>query len=112
MGIDPEELLLRLVHHACALYQCSPDAELALRGDGSGPEDLAMTVITRFLDPDDKTVYWGPARGKPTLRGLFSYLKRVLANDFLDRNDLNDTRPQCSLPPTGGRRRRRNRAQP
>ena len=83
-GIDPEELLLRLVHHACALYQCSPDADLALRGDGSGPQDLAMTVITRFLDPDDKTVHWGQGRGQPTLRGLLSYLKHVLANDFVD----------------------------
>ena len=69
-GIDPEELLLRLVHHACALYQCSPDADLALRGDGSGPQDLAMTVITRFLDPDDKTVSLGSGPRPTNVTGL------------------------------------------
>ena len=43
-----------------------------------------MTVMTRFLDPDDKTVHWGQGRGTPTLPGLFTYLKRVIENDFLD----------------------------
>ena len=43
-----------------------------------------MTVMTRFLDPDDKAVRWGQGRGKPTLRGLVTYLKRVVENDFLD----------------------------
>jgi DNA-directed RNA polymerase specialized sigma24 family protein len=82
--IDPEELFLRLVHHACALFGVFPGTDYALQGDGRGPEDLAMTVIERFLDPDDKTVQWSAARGEPTLPTVLAYLKRVLGNDFYD----------------------------
>lgn len=85
-GIDMEELLLRLTMHANALFQWFPtgDDQMALSGDGSGPEDLAMTVVHRFLDPDDKTVRWKSGQKKLSQASLLAYLKTVLHNDFLD----------------------------
>ena len=85
-GIDMEELLLRLTMHANALFQWFPtgDDQMALSGDGSGPEDLAMTVICRFLDPDDMTVRWKSGQKKLYQASLLAFLKTVLYRDFLD----------------------------
>jgi len=83
--IDFEDLVLRLTSYAAILFGVFPgsDAELALPGDGSGPDDLAMATVEKLLDPDDKTVKWS-SRKKLTAQGLLAYLKRVLRNDFLD----------------------------
>ena len=85
-GIDMEELLLRLTMHANALFQWFPtgDDQKALSGDGSGPEDLAMTVVLRFLNPDDKTVRWKSGQKKLNQASLLAFLKTVLHHDFLD----------------------------
>jgi len=81
-----EELLLRLTMHANALFQWFPtgDDQMVLSGDGSGPEDLAMTVISRFLDPDDMTVRWKSGQKKLGQASLLGFLKTVLHHDFLD----------------------------
>ena len=84
-GIDPEELLLRLTCHANALFQWFPGGdEKALSGDGSGPEDLAMSVLLRFLDPADQTVRWKSGQKRLTKASLLAFLKTVLRHDFLD----------------------------
>lgn len=85
-GIDMEELLLRLTMHANALFQWFPtgDDQMALSGDGSGPEDLAMTVVLQFLDPEDETVRWKSGQKKLSQASLLAYLKTVLHHDFLD----------------------------
>jgi DNA-directed RNA polymerase specialized sigma24 family protein len=83
--IDLLELLDRLVLHAYYLFGCypAPRFEPVLRALGDSPEDLAMTTLTRFLDPEDHTVEWR-GRDKPTLQSVLNYLKPVLVHDFID----------------------------
>jgi DNA-directed RNA polymerase specialized sigma24 family protein len=51
---------------------------------GEGPEDLAMNLVLRFLDPQDSSVCWREDRGRPTTDGVYALLSKALDNDFLD----------------------------
>ncbi|MGH9414402.1 MAG: hypothetical protein ACRD0Y_11790 [Terriglobales bacterium] len=80
-AMPANELLERLTLYAYGLFGCYPHtaSEPVLRASGKGPEDLAMDVLIRHLDPADARVRWEPSRGS-----LLSYLKTVLWHDFLD----------------------------
>lgn len=84
--IDLEDLLQRLTLYAYALFGCFPDPifEPVMQYHGASPEDLAVTTLTRLLDPDDKTVGWKPAYGPMTRDSLLAFLKTVLLHDFID----------------------------
>jgi DNA-directed RNA polymerase specialized sigma24 family protein len=84
--IDPEDLLQRLTLFAYSLFGCFPDPrfEPVIKFHGDSPEDLAITALTRLLDPDDHTVEWKPAQGPMTRDALIVYLKTVLFHDFID----------------------------
>lgn len=99
--IDPLELLQRLTLHAYLVFGCFPEAhfEPVLAAHGESPEDLAMEVIQKLLDPDDPTVAWNPNRGQLTLGGLLRYLEQVLLNDFIDRKRSKRFECHAELPP-------------
>jgi DNA-directed RNA polymerase specialized sigma24 family protein len=94
------ELLERLTLHAYTLYGCFPDPRFApvMPGYGDSPEDLAKEIITKFLDPGDRTVKWPASRGKPARAALLGYLKEAARNDFLDqkKNKRYRTRAEAS----------------
>jgi DNA-directed RNA polymerase specialized sigma24 family protein len=63
------------------------------------PEDLAKEIITKLLDPDDRTVKWPAGRGKATKAALLGYLKEALTHDFIDRKRLKRYTTTAEWPP-------------
>jgi DNA-directed RNA polymerase specialized sigma24 family protein len=86
-GVDDfGEVLNRLVVHAQNLNAglvCSGLRERVL-GGGESAEDLAMTVLLKFLDPLDSSVSWSGQKGEPTKDKVVAYLKKVLERDLFD----------------------------
>jgi DNA-directed RNA polymerase specialized sigma24 family protein len=101
--IDVVELFERLTLHAYTLYGCFPSPHFSpvLRGCGDSPEDLAKEIITKLLDPDDRTVKWPAGRGKTTKAALLGYLKEALTHDFIDRKRLKRYTTTAEWPPAG-----------
>lgn len=99
--VDPLELLQRLVLRAYGVFGCFPDLhfEPVIGAYGESPEDLAMSTVVKFLDPEDSTVTWNNAHGAPSMEGLVAYLERVMRNDFLDRKRSKRYKSHSSLPP-------------
>lgn len=86
--VDLEAVLYRLTRHAQVLFgavRCLGVAhvDIAVAG-GDGPEDLAMNLLMKFLNPQDRTVRWHEDRGHPTTDGLCSLLSAALDHDFMD----------------------------
>lgn len=86
--VDMENVLLRLTRYAQRLF-----GAFRMRGlepidivypGGEGPDDLAMNLLLRLLDPQDSSVRWGEGRPAPTTDTLFAFLKHALWRDFLD----------------------------
>lgn len=86
-GIDDfGEVLSRLVMHAQNLNSglvCAGARERVLRS-GESAEDLAMSVLLKFLDPLDTSVAWSEQKGEPTKDKVVAYLKKVLERDLFD----------------------------
>lgn len=84
--IDPEDLLRRLTLYAYTLFGCFPDPvfEPVIKFHAASPEDLAITTVTRLLDPDDHAVEWKADYGPMTRVSLLGFLKTVLLHDFID----------------------------
>lgn len=85
-AVDLEEVLNRLVLRAQNLSvggMCLGLDEIALPG-GDSARDLASATLLKFLDPQDTTVKWSEAKGKPTTTTLLAYLRKVLDHDYLD----------------------------
>jgi DNA-directed RNA polymerase specialized sigma24 family protein len=85
--VDAEEVLKKLTLYARRLFfvYCGlTGTETALQGVGTGPDDLAVATLLKFLDPEDYTVTWKQKHGTPTTAGVVAYLRTVLKNDFLD----------------------------
>jgi DNA-directed RNA polymerase specialized sigma24 family protein len=99
-GVDDfGEVLNRLVLYAQNLSAglvCTGAVEKALRG-GDGAEDLAMSVLCKFIDPNDATVAWSEQKGEPTPVKVLAYLKKVLQNDFSDLKKSKRYTTTCSL---------------
>lgn len=85
-GADIEETLNKLILYADRLFfgLAGLRGGGALPGLGEGPEDLAMTVILKFLDPENHTVAWKKQHGPVTPETLLRYLRQVLKNDLFD----------------------------
>lgn len=86
--VDVEAVLLRLTRHAQGLFGAVRSlgverVDIAYPG-GEGPEDLAMNLLLRFLDPRDDKVRWNEGLGRPTTDGLYAFLRKALDRDFLD----------------------------
>lgn len=86
--VDIEAVLLRLTRHAQGLFGAVRSlgvepVDIANPG-GEGPEDLAMNLLLRFLDPRDDKVRWNEGLGRPTTDGLYAFLRKALDRDFLD----------------------------
>jgi len=86
--VDVEAVLLRLTRHAQGLFGAVRSlgvepVDIACAG-GEGPEDLAMNLLLRFLDPRDDKVRWNEGLGRPTTDGLYAFLRKALDRDFLD----------------------------
>jgi DNA-directed RNA polymerase specialized sigma24 family protein len=86
--VDVEAVLLRLTRRAQGLFGAVRSlgvepVDVAYPG-GEGPEDLAMNLLLRFLDPNDDTVRWNGAMGRPSTDGLYVFLRKALERDFLD----------------------------
>lgn len=86
-GVDDfAEVLNRLVMHAKNLNAglvCAGAWERVLPG-GESAEDLAMSVLLKFLDPLDGSVAWSEQKGEPTTHKVVAYLKKVLERDLFD----------------------------
>lgn len=86
--VDVEAVLLRLTRYAQGL--CGAVRSLGVEpvdiayAGGDGPEDLAMNLLLRFLDPRDDKVRWSEGRGRPTTDGVYALLREALFHDFLD----------------------------
>jgi DNA-directed RNA polymerase specialized sigma24 family protein len=86
--VNIEAVLLRLTRHAQGLFGAVRSlgvepADIAYAG-GEGPEDLAMNLLLRFLDPRDDKVRWNEGLGRPSTDGLYAFLRKALDRDFLD----------------------------
>lgn len=86
--VDIEAVLFRLTRHAQGLFgafRCMglEPLDVAYAG-GDGPEDLAMNLLLRFLDPQGHSVRWSENRGRPSTDGVYALLRKALDNDFLD----------------------------
>jgi hypothetical protein len=86
--VDVEAVLLRLTRHAQGLFGAARSlgvepVDIAYAG-GDGPEDLAMNLLLRFLDPRDDKVRWNEGLGRPTTDGVYALLRKALDHDFLD----------------------------
>lgn len=86
-GVDDfGEVLNRLVLHAQNLNTglvCAGATERVLPG-GDSAEDLAMSVLVKFIDPQDTSIAWSEQKGEPTKDKVIVYLKKVLERDFFD----------------------------
>ena len=86
--VDLEVVLLRLTRHAQALFGASrvlgfDPADVSYPG-GEGPEDLAMNLVVRLLDPADHTVEWKDGQSRPNTERVYVLLRKALDRDFLD----------------------------
>jgi hypothetical protein len=86
--VDLEAVLFRLTRHAQGLFGAFRSLglepiDVAYAG-GDGPEDLAMNLLLRFLDPQDHSVRWRQDGMRPTTEGVYALLSKALDNDFLD----------------------------
>lgn len=86
--VDVEAVLLRLTRHAQGLSGAVRSlgiepVNIAYAG-GESPEDLAMTLLLKFINPQDRSVRWHEDRGRPTTDGVFALLRKALDHDFLD----------------------------
>jgi len=86
--VDLEEVLLRLTRHAQALFGASralgfDPVDISYPG-GEGPEDLAMNLVVRFIDPADHGVGWKDSQTRPNTARVCALLKKALERDFLD----------------------------
>jgi DNA-directed RNA polymerase specialized sigma24 family protein len=86
--VDVEAVLLRLTRHAQGLFGAVRSlgvepVDIAYAG-GDGPEDLAMNLLLRFLDPRDDKVRWNEGLGRPATDGMYAFLRKALDRDFLD----------------------------
>jgi DNA-directed RNA polymerase specialized sigma24 family protein len=86
--VDLEAVLLRLTRYAQALFGASRvlgfDAVNVSYPGGEGPEDLAMNLVVRLLDPADNTVEWKDKQWRPNTERVFALLRKALERDFLD----------------------------
>jgi len=86
--VDLEAVLLRLTRHAQALFGASRalgfDAVNVAYPGGEAPEDLAMNLVVRLLDPADNTVEWKDKQSRPNTERVFALLRKALERDFLD----------------------------
>lgn len=86
--VDLEAVLLRLTRHAQALFGASRalgfDAVNVSYPGGEGPEDLAMNLVVRLLDPADNTVEWKDKQSRPSSERVLALLRKALERDFLD----------------------------
>lgn len=84
--VDVEDVLQRLVLFAARRFATLAGLATGgvIRGLGTGPDDLAMQTMLKFLDPEDRTVVWKTSYGRPTTEGLLRFLRKVLQNDLLD----------------------------
>src|SRR5579871_3042888 len=86
--VDVEAVLLRLTRHAQGLFGATralaiEPVDIAYAG-GDGPEDLAMNLLLRFLDPNDNAVRWNDEIGRPNTDGVYAFLRKALDRDFID----------------------------
>jgi uncharacterized protein YeaO (DUF488 family) len=84
--VDFGEVLNRLVMYAQNLNTalvCVGVRERVMPG-GESAEDLAMSVLVKFVDPSDSSVAWSDQKGEPTTRKVLAYLQKVLQRDFWD----------------------------
>ena len=86
--VDVEAVLFRLTRHAQGLFGATrtlgaEPVDVAYAG-GDGPEDLALNLLLKFLDPQDRTVRWKSEYGRPTTDSLYALLRTALGRDFLD----------------------------
>src|SRR5260370_10871713 len=86
-GVDDfGEDLNRLVMHAKTLNAglvCAGARERVLPG-GESAEDLAMSVLLKFVDPLDSSVAWSEQKGEPTKDKVVAYMKKVIERDLFD----------------------------
>lgn len=86
-GVDDfGEVLNRLVMHAQNLNAglvCAGARERVLPG-GESAEDLAMSVLLKFMNSEDTSVAWSDQKGEPTKDKVVAYLKKVLERDLFD----------------------------
>jgi len=73
---------------------CAGAKERVLPG-GESAEDLAMSVLLKFINPEDASVAWSDQKGEPTKAKVIAYLKKVLQRDLFDLKNLRDS-PQRS----------------
>jgi DNA-directed RNA polymerase specialized sigma24 family protein len=86
--VDVEAVLFRLTRHAQGLFGAVRSlgiepVDIAYAG-GDGPQDLAMNLLLRLLDPKDDKVRWNEGFGRPTTDGVYALLRKALDRDFLD----------------------------
>src|SRR5437879_239279 len=86
--VDLEAVLFRLTRRAQGLFGAFRSLgleplDVAYAG-GEGPEDLAMNLLVRFLDPQDHSVRWRQDAERPTTDGVCALLSKALDSDFLD----------------------------
>ena len=104
--VDVEAVLYRLTRHAQGLFgavRCLgvEHVDIAVAG-GDGPEDLAMNLLMKFLDPQDRTVRWHEDRGRPTTDAVYALLRSALDRDFLDLKKSKRYRTTVYLDKEGG----------
>jgi hypothetical protein len=87
-SVDIEEVLLRLTRHSQALFGAFRalgfDSLDVVYPGGDGPEDLAMNLVMKFLDPADHGVEWRDGQTRPSTERVYALLKKALERDFLD----------------------------
>jgi hypothetical protein len=103
--VDIDKVLKRLTLHARRLFLALAGltSESALGGVGTGPEDLAMEAVLKFLNPLDYTVKWKEKHGVPTTDGVVRFLRSVLHTDFIDllRSKAHETTVILDVLPDG-----------
>jgi DNA-directed RNA polymerase specialized sigma24 family protein len=86
--VDFEAVLLRLTRHAQSLFGAlramGLEAVNVAYPGGEGPDDLAMNVLLRLLDPQDRSVRWREGWERPTTDSVYAFLRRAVTNDFFD----------------------------
>lgn len=104
--VDIEAVLYRLTRRAQGLFGASrclgvDHVDFACAG-GEGPEDLAMNLVLKLLDPQDQTVRWHENRGRPTTDGVYALLRTALDRDFIDLKRSKRYRTTVYLDNEGG----------
>ncbi len=86
--VDFEAVLFRLTRHAQSLFGAVRamgfEAVNVVCLGGEGPDDLAMNVLLKLLDPQDRSVRWREGWERPTTDSVYAFLRRAVTNDFLD----------------------------